>query len=170
MTCQSRRRHAPVLLVAAVLLTTLSTLPAGAASAVACESPVAPMSVTRLASLPAKDWLPGHRGIDLSAHVGQPVASPAAGVVTYVGIVVDRPIVSVRHHGGLVSSLEPVEATVDVGDKVAMGDPVGTVSTVPGHCSPAACVHWGLRLAGVYVNPLDYLRGFGPIRLLPLEQ
>jgi len=28
-------------------------------------------------------------------------------------------------------------------------------------------VHWGLRLDGVYVDPLDYLEGFGPVRLLP---
>lgn len=156
-------------LAAAVVLTALSAIPSKAMSIDVYESPVAPVSVTRLASLPAKDWLPGHRGVDLSARVGQPVTSPAAGIVTYVGVVVDRPIVSVRHRGGLVSSLEPVEATVHVGDTVATGDPVGTVSGARSHCSPATCVHWGLRLAGVYANPLDYLHGFGPVRLLPLD-
>jgi murein DD-endopeptidase MepM/ murein hydrolase activator NlpD len=82
--------------------------------------------------------------------------------------VVNRPVVSVRHAGGLVSSLEPVDASVAVGDVVGVGDALGTVSPAAGHCAPAVCVHWGLRRDGNYVNPLDYLTGFGQVRLLPL--
>ncbi len=169
MTRPHRRRRPSVLLSAAALLILVTALPAQAASTVVCESPVTPVSVSRLASLPANDWLPGHRGIDLSTAIGHTVTSPAAGVVTYVGFVVDRPVVSVRHRGGLVSSLEPVDATIQVGQTVEAGDPLGTVADAPGHCSPTACVHWGLRFAGEYVNPLDYLHGFGPVRLLPLN-
>lgn len=169
MTNLIRRGHVAILVTTAALLTLTGTSSAGAASAVVCEAPVTPVSVSRLASLPTKDWLPGHRGIDLSAMDGQAVTSPAVGVVTFVGFVVDRPIVSVRHRGGLVSSIEPVQATVQVGDAVATGDRLGTVSAARSHCYPATCVHWGLRLEGAYVNPLDYLRGFGPVRLLPLD-
>lgn len=132
-------------------------------------SPVDPFSVARLASLPAHDWLPGHRGIDLTALVGGAVTAPASGEVTFAGVVVSRPVVSLRHAGGFISSFEPVDATVRVGDVVDVGDPLGTVSTVASHCSPATCVHWGLRREGRYVNPLDHLSSFGPVRLLPLD-
>ena len=134
-----------------------------------CASPVEPFSVSRLASLPAQNWLPGHRGIDLATSVGDTVTSPAAGEVTFAGVVVNRPVVSVRHAGGFVSSLEPVDATVRVGDAVGVGVALGTVSTAAGHCAPAACVHWGLRRDGRYVDPLDYLRGYGQVRLLSLD-
>jgi murein DD-endopeptidase MepM/ murein hydrolase activator NlpD len=136
---------------------------------VVLSAPMAPFIVERLASLPQQPWLVGHRGLDLAADVGAPVTSPTAGVVTYVGFVVDRPVVSIRHDQGLVSSFEPVDSTAVVGDIVARGQPIGTVATTPLHCAPHPCVHWGLRLDGTYVDPLDYLEGFGPIRLLPAD-
>jgi murein DD-endopeptidase MepM/ murein hydrolase activator NlpD len=147
----------------------MSVAPAEAAATLVCASPVEPFSVSRLASLPAQNWLPGHRGIDLTTSVGSPATSPAAGEVTFVGVVVNRPVVSVRHAGGYVSSLEPVDATVRVGDIVDEGDALGAVSPAAGHCAPATCVHWGLRRDGLYVNPLDYLRGYGAVLLLPLD-
>jgi len=152
-----------------VCLAFWSVTPAHAAATVMCTSPVEPFSVSRLASLPAQNWLPGHRGIDLATSVGRSVSSPAAGEVTYTGVVVNRPVVSVRHAGGFVSSLEPVDATLRVGDVVEAGDALGTVSTAAGHCAPDACIHWGLRRDDQYVNPLDYLRGYGQVRLLPLD-
>jgi murein DD-endopeptidase MepM/ murein hydrolase activator NlpD len=136
---------------------------------VVLSSPTTPFTVERLASLPQQPWLAGHRGLDLAADVGEPVASPAAGVVTYVGFVVDRPVVSIRHDQGLVSSFEPVDSTAVVGDIVARGQPIGSVAEAPLHCALHQCVHWGVRLDGTYVNPLDYLEGFGPIRLLPAD-
>ncbi len=175
------RRTQPLLgrIVAAVAVALLAcaaslagpTPPAGAArGSIVCASPVEPMRVVALARLPAHDWLPGHRGIDLDSTVGQEVFAPAAGTVSFAGVVVDRPVVSIRHANGFVSSVEPVVATVAVGDGVRAGDPVGAVAPTRGHCAPATCVHWGLRLNGVYVNPLDYLEGFGPVRLLPLSR
>lgn len=169
MSTPTRRRRPLVLTVAAACLALVSVTAADAAVTVVCASPVDPFSVSRLASLPAQNWLPGHRGIDLGTSVGRTVNAPAAGEVTYAGVVVNRPVVSVRHAGGFVSSLEPVDATVRVGDVVGVGDTLGTVSTAAGHCAPATCVHWGLRRDGRYVNPLDYLRGFGQVQLLPLD-
>ncbi len=162
-------RRRIVALVAAGCLTLLVVAPAEATTAVVLDAPVEPITVTSLASLPPQNWLAGHRGIDLEAYVGDTVTASAAGEVTYVGIVVDRPVVSVQYAGGLVSSVEPVDALVRVGDVVRAGDNLGTVTADAGHCAPARCVHWGLRREGVYVDPLDYLRGFGPVRLLPLD-
>ncbi len=169
MSSSTRRRRPLVLAAVAACLAIVSVTPADAAATVMCASPIEPFSVARLASLPDQNWLPGHRGVDLATLVGHTVNSPAAGEVTYASVVVNRPVVSVRHAGGFVSSLEPVDATVRVGDMVGVGDALGTVSTDAGHCAPATCVHWGLRRDGRYVNPLDYLRGFGPVRLLPLD-
>lgn len=129
--------------------------------------PVTPFTVQRLASLPPQPWLAGHRGLDLEADIGQPVSAPASGVVIYVGFVVDRPVLSIRHDQGLVSSFEPLDSAVGVGDIVSKGDGIGTVADAGHHCAASPCVHWGLRLDGAYVDPLDYLEGFGPIRLLP---
>lgn len=133
------------------------------------SAPTAPFTVERLASLPQQPWQAGHRGLDLAADVGAPVTSPADGVVTYVGFVVDRLVVSIQHDQGLVSSFEPVDSTAVVGDIVARGQPIGSVAETPLHCAQHQCVHWGVRRDGTYVDPLDYLEGFGQIRLLPAE-
>jgi murein DD-endopeptidase MepM/ murein hydrolase activator NlpD len=129
---------------------------------------VSPITVERLAALPRQPWLAGHRGIDLEAAIGDVVTAPGSGVVSFAGFVVDRPVLSITHDHGLVTSLEPVSATVAVGDPVVVGQEVGIVDAARSHCAPGVCVHWGLRLNGEYVDPLDYLDGFGPIRLLPL--
>lgn len=165
----SRGVAVAVLALAILPLGFLSPTADAAAGSLILSSPAAPFEVERLSSLPAQPWLAGHRGIDLAADAGDPVASPGQGIVSFVGFVVNRPVVSIAHAGGLVTSLEPVDAAVAVGESVARGQAVGTVASSPGHCAPATCLHWGLRLDGAYVDPLDYLEGFGPIRLLSLE-
>jgi len=164
---------AAVRVAAALLALGLAALGIGPAradatpAALVLSAPVRPVLVERLASLPSPPWHAGHRGIDLDADVGDRVTSPAAGVVSFVGFVVDRPVVSVRLNHGLVTSVEPVDSALSVGDVLARGQSIGTVASSIGHCAPGTCVHWGLRLDGVYVDPLDYLEGFGPVRLLP---
>lgn len=133
-------------------------------------SPVTPLRAQSLARIPVQDWLPGHRGIDLATVAGAAVAAPAAGTVTFAGTVVDRGVLTITHDDGARSSLEPVTSTVEVGDRVVAGQPVGTVSDTAGHCAPAACVHWGVRVGERYVDPLDVLAGFGPVRLLPRDR
>ncbi len=129
--------------------------------------PIASFSAVRLFDRPATPWAAGHRGIDLRATEGDAIASPGEGEVTFAGTVVDRGVVTVDHGGGLVSSIEPIAATVAVGDHVDAGDSLGVVSGEPGHCFPRTCVHWGVRFQGEYVNPLDVLAGYGSIVLLP---
>ncbi|WP_297082633.1 M23 family metallopeptidase, partial [uncultured Demequina sp.] len=134
------------------------------------DSPIAPARMLRAASIPRDDWLPGHRGIDLAASAGQQVRSPGAGTVTFAGHVVDRPVITVTHDNGLISSMEPVESSLAAGTPVATGDWIGVVSETVAHCGTAACVHWGVRDADGYVDPLDVLRGFGAVRLLPMSE
>ena len=113
---------------------------------------------------PATRYAAGHRGIDVAAALGSPVVAPTDGIVHFAGVVVDRPLLSIRHPGGLVSSFEPVEAVVAEGAPVRRGDLIGT--TVPGHCR-SPCMHLGVRLHGEYVSPLNYLGGIPLSILLP---
>ncbi|WP_235026496.1 M23 family metallopeptidase [Glutamicibacter sp. JC586] len=116
---------------------------------------------------PAQNWLPGHRGVDLAASEGAKVLAPQRGKVTFTSKVVDRPVVVIDHGGGFKTSIEPVTATVMVGDIVDAGDQVGTVAT-GAHCS-GRCIHWGVRLNGEYVDPVLLIRDMRPSILLPLH-
>ncbi|MFC5380377.1 peptidoglycan DD-metalloendopeptidase family protein [Aquipuribacter nitratireducens] len=147
-------------------------VPVGAATAVtgARVPPVAGERVRPFVA-PPHEYGPGHRGVDLPAAGGAEVVSPAAGVVTFAGAVAGRGVVVVASAGpgGLVQhSLEPVSAVVPVGAVVAAGEVVATRS--PGTVHPgcgSACLHWGVRVAGRYVDPWWWLGRTGPVRLLP---
>ena len=124
-----------------------------------------PHPVLRSFQAPATVYSPGHRGLDLVAAPGLEVLSPADGVVSFAGVVVDRPLLSIEHSDGLVSSFEPVSAGVAVGDRVTAGQTVGQVAD-GGHCA-GRCLHFGARLHGGYVTPLLYLVGVPRAVLLP---
>ncbi|SDT77716.1 murein hydrolase activator EnvC family protein [Actinoplanes derwentensis] len=128
--------------------------------------PVGPPLVTRPFDPPDQPWLSGHRGVDLSVTAGAVVRSAGGGTVVYAQRLAGRGVVSVAHAGGLRTTYEPVTATVTAGETVAAGDPIGTAE--PGHpgCPVSACLHWGLRRADVYLDPLALL-GLGRVRLLP---
>ncbi|WP_244285858.1 M23 family metallopeptidase [Cryobacterium zongtaii] len=125
-----------------------------------------PRELARPFEAPASRYAAGHRGIDLVAGEGHPVRSPADGVVTFVGRVVDRPVLSIQHGEGLVSSFEPVSATVSEGDRVLAGQVVGVVAT-GSHCT-ARCVHFGVRRHGQDISPMLFLGGLARAILLPL--
>jgi len=124
--------------------------------------PTAPVRVLRPFVAPAHAYGPGHRGIDLAAET---VRAPADGRIAFVGPVAGRDIVTIDHGDGLVSTFEPVTTELTVGDIVARGSPVGLVAAA-GHTGPGT-VHVGVRLKGVYVNPLRLLGGVPRAVLLP---
>lgn len=112
---------------------------------------------------PATAYSAGHRGVDIAA-TDPAVRAPADGVVHFSGVVVDRPVLSIQHPGGLLSSYEPVESGLVKGQAVAAGDQIGLV--LPGHCS-TLCLHFGVRRDGEYISPLTLLGGIEPAVLLP---
>ncbi|TDW31239.1 M23 family metallopeptidase [Cryobacterium psychrophilum] len=114
---------------------------------------------------PLTPYVAGHRGIDVPAERGAAVFAPSAGVVSFAGVVADRPVVSIAHAGDLISSVEPVDAVVTVGDRVAAGQQVGTLAA-GGHCA-RRCLHFGVREHGLYVSPLRFLGGLPRAVLLP---
>ena len=123
-------------------------------------------AVLRAFDPPVEPWLSGHRGVDLrAAHDGAEVTSPAAGTVTFAGVVVDRPVLTVDHGNGLRSSFEAVRSDLTPGAAVAEGEVLGWI--LPGHCTPAPCVHWGVRRGDEYLNPLAFVTDLRPSVLLP---
>jgi murein DD-endopeptidase MepM/ murein hydrolase activator NlpD len=97
------------------------------------------------------------------------VYAAAAGTVVFAGKLVDRPVVSIAHSGGLRTSYEPVEAVVRAGQRVAAGTVLGEL--VSGHPGCGTCLHWGAMWGAAsradYVDPLG-LVVTTPIRLKPL--
>lgn len=162
--------------VIALLLTSATASPAGATGAgdARWTWPVKPAVLVRGYEAPASRYAAGHRGIDLAADVGAEVVAPDDGVVRFAGWVVDRPLMSVDHGGGIVSSFEPVTADVAEGQRVSRGQRIGVVAS-GAHCSAtgratsSACVHIGARLHGEYFSPLVMLGGIPRAVLLPVE-
>ena len=113
---------------------------------------------------PAGPYGAGHRGVDIRAPEGAAVVAPADGVVHFAGFVVNRPVLSLEHADGVLSSFEPVQTPLVAGDRVTRGQVIGTL--LPGHCA-SACLHLGVRVDGSYVNPLLFLGGVGWSVLYP---
>nr|WP_280346147.1 M23 family metallopeptidase [Nocardia neocaledoniensis] len=130
-------------------------------------------TVERRFDKPERNWLPGHRGVDLAGAVGQAVLAAGDGIVVFAGVVADKPVVSIDHPGGLRTTYEPVEPKISVGARVSRGTVIGTL--VAGHegCPATACLHWGARREASkhsrreYVDPLGLLHEV-PVRLKPM--
>jgi murein DD-endopeptidase MepM/ murein hydrolase activator NlpD len=120
---------------------------------------------------PASAYGAGHRGIDVPAPIGTTAVAVDTGTVVFAGMVAGRPVVTIDHGGGLLSTLDAVTPAIEVGAEVVRGEVIGSVaagSVSAGHCAGSPCLHVGARLDGEYVDPLDYLgRPDWPV-LLPL--
>ena len=135
-----------------------------------------PEDVLRGFAAPVRPWGSGHRGVDVAAPGGR-VTAPAPGTVRFVGTVVGRGVVTLEHPDGTLSSFEPVDSSLVVGQAVAAGQEIGTASAAV-HC-PARCVHWGLRREDAwrvgaarydrYLDPLIALGWSGPSVLWPQD-
>ena len=113
----------------------------------------------------------GHRGIDIAVAPGTPILAPEAGTVSFAGRVGGELFVTIVHGGGLSSTYSWISvAAVSKGDVVSRGQTIGATGT--GH--PGAGVphlHFGVKLDGGYVDPLELLAPLGVqdlIRLVPI--
>jgi murein DD-endopeptidase MepM/ murein hydrolase activator NlpD len=124
--------------------------------------------VVRAFDPPGSPYGSGHRGIDVAAPVGTVVRAPAAGIVTFAGSVGGRSFVTIDHGGGLLSTCSFLSGLlVRKDDVVVQGQPVAlSGSGHVGDISPD--VHLGVRLAGQYVDPLDYLAAMSIVDLIRL--
>lgn len=87
--------------------------------------------------------------------------------MAFVGWVVDRPVLTILNTNGTRSSFEPVTSPLTVGAHVARGQVLGILAQNQ-HCALSSCLHWGVRRAGVYVDPLQFIMDRRPSILLPL--
>lgn len=118
---------------------------------------------------PAGPYGPGHRGIDVVG-TGDEVRAVEGGTVRFAGMVAGRPVVSVLHAGGLISTYEPVAPVVTVGQRVETGTVIGSLQAgAASHCAPVTCLHLGAREGESYRDPLPLLGALGPSILLPLS-
>jgi murein DD-endopeptidase MepM/ murein hydrolase activator NlpD len=173
MFANSRRRLSALLMIALIAL-----LAGGTGTAVpALADPPAPTRfrwpldgrppVVRRFEPPPRPWLAGHRGVDLSAGPGAPVYAAGPGIVRFAGPLAGRGVVSVDHADGLRTTYEPVSSVVTAGQAVRAGEVVGLLAAGHPGCPATACLHWGLRRGGTYLDPLA-LVGAARVRLLPL--
>lgn len=147
---------------------------AGTSSGTVYTWPLAPEpQVLREFDPPEQPWLAGHRGVDLAAEAGAPVYAAGAGVIAFVGWVVDRPVVSIDHPDGIRTTYEPVEAVVSTGMGVDAAAVIGQLQPAgEPHCAPVGpCLHWGARVGtNDYIDPLSLLHEEPPvIRLYPVR-
>jgi murein DD-endopeptidase MepM/ murein hydrolase activator NlpD len=107
--------------------------------------------------------------VDLAAEAGAAVRAPADGTLFFAGLLAGRPVLSIDHGDGLISSFEPATARFRAGTVVKRGEVVATEGPGTTHCQPAVCLHWGVRRNGRYIDPLTLLSGRpGPVVLLPM--
>lgn len=106
---------------------------------------------------PPRPWLPGHRGVDLTAAPGRELLAPAAGTVAFSGSVGGKDVVTIRHRDGRTTTYEPAVATVPVGTALDRGDVFAHVEGGSDHCGDG-CLHWGLREDDGYADPAALTR------------
>lgn len=114
---------------------------------------------------PAHEYGAGHRGVDIGTSINAAVTAPADGVVAFRGIVVDRPLLTIEHADGLVTTFEPLRSELLPGEPVTAGQVIGQVD-VGGHTPPGA-LHLGVRSHGDYINPMLLFGGAQRAILLP---
>jgi hypothetical protein len=104
-----------------------------------------------------------HRGIDLAAPAGTPVAAAAAGTVRFAGVAGDSGLtISIRTADGRfdTSYLHLGSIGVRAGSAVRAGERIGAVGTSGRRSVPEPHLHFGVRDAGArfaYRDPLTLL-------------
>lgn len=101
-----------------------------------------------------------HTGVDIGAPMGVNFISANDGIVTYAGWNTAYGNMVIIDHGGGITTLyaHGSEILVNVGDTVFQGTPVLKVGST-GY-STGAHAHFEVRIAGEYVQPLDYITSY----------
>ncbi|MDX3124735.1 M23 family metallopeptidase [Streptomyces scabiei] len=157
-------------LTTALLATAWTTAPRAALSPRAAPAPPVPGEPVPVIG---RAWPVGLRPPVVRAW--EPPPPPVPG--SPPGRVAGRGVVTVELTGTgdppLRTTYEPVRASVRKGAEVSAGALLGTLEPAPSHC-PTACLHWGLRRAETYLDPLSlmppWLLHRGPSRLLPVPR
>jgi murein DD-endopeptidase MepM/ murein hydrolase activator NlpD len=98
-----------------------------------------------------------HGGVDFGGGLGTQIFAPASGQVIFAGTLEVRGSATIIDHGwGVYTGYwHQSELLVNVGDIVQSGQVIGIVGNTGR--SSGAHLHWELWVAGVQVDPLDWL-------------
>lgn len=98
-----------------------------------------------------------HEGIDISAHAGTQVISPADGVIARVGTDPGYgKLITVNHGYGVVTRYgHNSEVLVRVGQRIRRGSPIAKVGNTGRATGPH--LHYEIRVNGIPVNPTRYI-------------
>lgn len=98
-----------------------------------------------------------HNGVDFGAPTGTPVVAPADARVALAGdLYFSGGTIILDHGAGLFTTYFHLSRLdVAVGEVVRPGQPIGAVGSTGRSTGPH--LHWGARLHGARVNPLDLL-------------
>lgn len=152
------------LAVSALWPAALVELPApAAASRIDTVRPV-PGEVAAEFDPPEHPYGPGRRGVRFVAAPRETVRAARGGEVVFAAPVAGTPWVSVDHGGGLRTSYGPVEPAVRAGEPIEAGDVLGRLA------DGEDGLHWGARIEGTYIDPLDLLRSWRPVLVPRAEQ
>jgi murein DD-endopeptidase MepM/ murein hydrolase activator NlpD len=98
---------------------------------------------------------PGHVGVDFSAARGTPVHAAGPGTVAFAGLVAGARYVVIRHAGGLRTTYAFLASIgVRTGEALTRGAVVGTTGGRGENHEPGV-LHFGLRIADAYVDPMQ---------------
>jgi murein DD-endopeptidase MepM/ murein hydrolase activator NlpD len=109
-------------------------------------------------------WGGWHPGVDFGAHYGAPIHAVGAGTVIGAGYLSGEggygQIVLVRHSAGVITAYAHMSRVfAHAGQRVKAGDVLGLVGAT-GHVT-GPHLHFEVRLNGVKVNPVPWLRRHG---------
>ena len=99
-----------------------------------------------------------HTGLDICGQVGDDVYAPAAGVVVFAGPLTVRGNATLIDHGWGVYTgyMHQSELLVSTGERVEVGQLIGRVGRT-GLRITGPHLHWEVWVAGVQVDPMDWL-------------
>ncbi len=102
-----------------------------------------------------------HTGVDFSVPAGTPVLAANAGLVVFADehFFAGRSLVLDHGEGLYTMYFHLQESLVEVGRRVAQGEPIGRVGTTGRATGPH--LHWGARLYGARIDP-EALLGLSP--------
>jgi murein DD-endopeptidase MepM/ murein hydrolase activator NlpD len=99
-----------------------------------------------------------HTGADLGGPAGTPIYAPADGVVVDAGLLDVRGYMTILDHGwGVYTGYwHQSSILVEPGESVTRGQQIGTIGNTG--LSTAAHLHWEMRINGVKVDPMQWVR------------
>lgn len=123
-------------------------------------------TISQHARIPLKNWLPGHRGVDIAAGADSVIVASGSGKVHFAGKVGGKDVVSLEitadAHGKslgqktLIMTFEPAHTELKKGEQVHAGETVASITGASDHCSDDT-VHVGVLRSGSYLDPLTVL-------------